>query len=274
MPNVPLSIVVIGAAGRMGQQVVQTVLDDPSLTLVGAVDHNWTGQDVAIALGRKEPVGLTAVAQLNDLPADLKADVAIEFTTAATVYEITMALIDRGMRPLIGATGLTPDQLTDLDKALKDHQLSGAFVPNFSVGAVLMMRFAQEASRYFDHAEIIELHHNRKADAPSGTALHTAAGMANTVPSGQFGPSNLAHETELLPGARGGTTEAGIHIHSVRLPGLFAHQEVLLASEGQLLTLRHDSFSRGCYMPGVTLAAKGLPDRPVGLTQGLETFMA
>lgn len=267
------SILVIGAAGRMGREVVKTVLDDPALTLAGAMDHNWAGQDVALAVGRKEPSGILAHARLVDLPSEFQADLAVEFTTAETVYENVLTLIARGIRPLIGATGLNGNQLATIDEALKTRQLSGAYIPNFSIGAVLMMRFAREAARYFDHAEIIELHHNRKADAPSGTSLHTAKGMAQTVANGHFSPTNLTADKELLPGARGGRTEEGLHIHSVRLPGLFAHQEVLMAGPGQLLTIRHDSFDRGCYMPGVALAAKGLIARPPGLVQGLDSFM-
>ena len=268
-------VLVLGAAGKMGQATVTTIVNDAQLQLVGAVDKHWAGQKVGDCLS----VASDVMAQ-SSLGEALKAielapqtAVGIEFTNPNSVFANTMALIEASIAPLVGATGLTTDQLTTIDQALKQANLPGAVVPNFAIGAVLMMRFAKEASRYFDHAEVIELHHNRKLDAPSGTALHTVAGMAQAHGSEPFGPTNHPDEKEHLPGARGALAEGNVRVHSVRLPGLVAHQEVLLGAEGQLLTLKHDAFNRESFMPGVALAAKKLYHLPVGLTQGLDAFL-
>jgi 4-hydroxy-tetrahydrodipicolinate reductase len=164
---------------------------------------------------------------------------------------------------------LKPEQLEALRQQLEQLDLGGMVIPNFAIGAILLMKFAKEAAQYFDHAEIIELHHNRKADAPSGTSIKTAQLMSESC--AQFGTTNQP-EKETITGARGATTKAGIHIHSVRLPGLLAHEEVLLGGPGQLLTLRHDSFDRTCFMPGVLLCIKKVVDLS-GLVYGMEEIL-
>jgi 4-hydroxy-tetrahydrodipicolinate reductase len=162
-------------------------------------------------------------------------------------------------------------QLHHIDATLKQHQRSGGLFPNFSIGAVLLMQFAKQASKYFKHAEIIELHHNRKADAPSGTSLRTAALMHEANPEGFAHTNAVEHET--VNGARGAKVAGNIHIHSLRLPGLVAHQEVLLAEPGQLLTLRHDSFNRDCFMAGMVLCCQHITSLPHGLSIGLEHIL-
>lgn len=274
-----LSILVVGAAGKMGRETVLAVLPEPDLQLVAAVDRNVAGQDIATALGQPKPCGVVAHGELAAALDHLKTQddtspaVGVEFTHPSSVFANACRMIDHGVMPLIGATGLSATQQQELDQRLKAVGLPGAFVPNFALGAVLLMKFAREASRYFPHAELIELHHNQKADAPSGTALWTADAMASSLAEGQrFGPTN-APEHETLAGSRGGETPAGLRIHSVRLPGLIAHQEVLFGAPGQLLTLRHDSLDRKGFMAGVLLAARGLPSRSPGLTVGLEAFL-
>jgi 4-hydroxy-tetrahydrodipicolinate reductase len=273
----PINIIVLGAAGSMGKAVLNTVLTNPALWLVGAVDHNWVGKDAATALGHPSPCNVQVQASLADtlaqLPTDAKPLVGIDFTTPRSVYANAVAMIEAGIHPLIGATGLTPEQHTSLDEKLKAAGLAGAVIPNFAIGAVLMMKFAAMAAKYFDHAEIIELHHNKKLDAPSGTALLTAQAMLASQPNGCFATTNRPDSHESFAGARGATLAGNLHVHSIRLPGLVAHQEVLLGSQGELLTLRHDAFDRTCFMPGVTLAAKRLPTMPVGLTVGLDAFL-
>jgi 4-hydroxy-tetrahydrodipicolinate reductase len=266
---VGIRVGVTGGLGRMGRETVKAVLNAPDLTLVSVIDPKHTGEDVAIPLRLPEPSGVLLTQSLEHGLAGL--DVAVEFTRADSVFANAQAIIQAGVRPVIGATGLTPEQMNTLDEQLKAVGLAGLVIPNFAIGAVLMMTFAEKAARYFDHAEIIELHHNQKADAPSGTALKTATLMADAAQQ-PFGCDNTP-EVELLPGARGATAAGGIRIHSVRLPGLVAHQEVICTSPGQMLTLRHDSFDRACYMPGVLLSIRKVMERSPGLTYGLEHLL-
>lgn len=264
-----IRVAVCGGKGKMGREVVKTVVDDPELTLSGVVDPNAAGESVNDYFGFTTETGTRFDTDLKTLLNREKPDVCVDFTNPDVVFPNTMAIIEAGCRPVIGTTGLTPEQLAQIDEALKQRELGGMVVPNFAIGAVLMMKFAQEAAKYFDHAEIIELHHNRKADAPSGTALKTAELMRESRQ--QFGTTN-SPETETIAGARGAGGPADIHIHSVRLPGYIAHQEVIFGSPGQILTIRHDSMDRACFMPGVALAVKktmGL----TGLIYGLEHIL-
>lgn len=260
-------ILIAGASGKMGMPFVATCLDDDALCLVATTSRRLAGQpiqehsDVVAHATVKE-----AIAQATHPPT-----VGVELTHPSTVYVNVLAMIEAGIAPVIGATGLTAEQEKDLDAQLKAKKLAGLLVPNFSIGAVLMMRFAAEASRYFDHAEIIELHHNQKADAPSGTSLRTVEMMQAVRPD--FGKSNgVEHET--LAGARGATSKGNIHVHSVRLPGLVAHQEVLFGDMGQMLSLRHDSFNRSCFMAGIALCCKKVRLLESGLHHGLETVLS
>lgn len=260
-------VAVCGGLGKMGQEVVKTVINDPELSLAGVADRNGQSRTINDVFGTTTETGIIEA----DLASILKnkPDVCVDFTHPDSVFSNAIAMIEVGCRPVIGTTGLTPEQLKELDGALNAKGLGGMVVPNFAIGAVLMMKFAQEAAKYFDHAEIIELHHNKKADAPSGTAIKTAELMKQSQQ--QFGKTN-APETEIFPGARGASGPADIHIHSVRLPGYIAHQEVILGSPGQILTIRHDSMDRACFMPGVALAAKKVMGL-TGLTYGLEHIL-
>jgi 4-hydroxy-tetrahydrodipicolinate reductase len=275
-----IRVAVAGALGKMGQATLKALLEEEKayaagqaqvgatpVKLVAALNRSGLGQDAAHVVGYP-PCGVTITADwANALP---HADVCVEFTQPDGVFERTMAIIAAGVRPVIGTTGLTTEELSTIDSALTAKGLGGLVVPNFSIGAVLLMQMAAQAAKYFAHAEIIEIHHNRKADAPSGTAIKTAQLMVANRPAG-FGQDN-APEVELMPGARGATGAGDIHIHSVRLPGMVAHQEVILTSPGQLLTLRHDSFDRACYMPGVLLAIRHAM-ASTGLTYGLENLL-
>ena len=196
------------------------------------------------------------------------ADVLIDFSPGASAVEHGRAAIARGVSPVIGGTGLTADQITQLSGLCEARALGAVIAPNFAIGAVLMMEFARQAVRYLPQAEIIELHHDRKRDAPSGTALKTAAviGQARGVP-----PSRAVQEDEMVPGARGGAVE-GIRVHSVRLPGLVAHQEVIFGGPGQTLTIRHDSVTEESFMPGLLLAVRRVRALP-GLVYGLEKLL-
>jgi 4-hydroxy-tetrahydrodipicolinate reductase len=254
----PIPVVVNGAAGKMGREVVKAVAGAPDMTLVGAIDRNpaLVGQDIGEVIG----CGALEVPILTDLEATLamaaqekQLGVMVDFTHPDSVYDNVRAAIAYGIRPVIGTTGLSPAQISELAEFADKASTGCLIIPNFSIGVVLLQQAAIQASQYFDHVEIIELHHNQKADAPSGTAIQTAQLLEEF--GKLFNPPQV-EETEKLPGARGTSTESGIRIHSVRLPGLIAHQEVLFGAPGQLYTLRHDTSDRACYMPGVLLSIR------------------
>ncbi len=247
---------VFGAGGRMGTAVCAAVTGDDELELVAAVDPHAVGE---------VRNGVTIAAEPKAL-VDAGADVAIDFTVAAAARENIAWCALHGVHVVVGTTGLGDDDLaTFRERFTRSNCLVAA---NFAISAVLMMRFAELAAPFFDTAEIIELHHDAKTDAPSGTALTTAERMA--AASSDWAPDPTKHE--VVPGARGGTGPAGIHLHSVRMRGMVAHQEVILGALGQSLTIRQDSYDRVSFMPGVVLAAKKVNDLP-GLTIGLEAAL-
>lgn len=260
---------VCGALGKMGMEVVKTVLADPELELVGVADLNGKDRNLTEATSGAIQAGTTIHSDLKFMLNQAKPQVVVDFTHPSTVLSNSLAITEAGACPVIGTTGLSEENLKTISDALDKAKLGGLVAPNFALGAVLMMKFAQEAAKYFDHAEIIEMHHNQKADAPSGTAIKTAALM--TESRAKFGTTN-APEKEVYPGARGGKYPSDIQIHSVRLPGYVAHQEVLFGSQGQILTLRHDSIDRTSFMPGVAMACKKILDRQ-GLIYGLEHLL-
>lgn len=269
-----IRVAVCGAMGKMGKEVVKAVMADPQLQLVGAVDRASIGKDAGLEAGSSEASGVPVAENLTQVLQSSNAQVCVDFTHPSCIFDNAMAIIAAGCRPVIGTTGLEADAIEKIRKALTEKGLGGLVVPNFAIGAVLMMKFAQEAARYFEHAEIIELHHNRKADAPSGTSLKTAELMLEGLKgSGKeaFIGSEVP-EKETVSGARGATVNGNIHIHSVRLPGFIAHQEVLLTGPGQILTLRHDSMDRQSFMPGVVLAATKVMELN-GLVYGLEHIL-
>lgn len=257
MTPTPIPVVVNGACGKMGQQVIKAVAQAEDMMLVGAIDKKpeLVGEDIGTVIGY-QPL---EVPVMSDLEATLVMAqsqglaVMVDFTHPDSVYESVRAAIAYGVRPVVGTTGLSTSQILDLAEFADKASTGCLVVPNFSIGVVLMQQAAQQAAQYFDHVEIIELHHNQKADAPSGTAVQTAQMLAQTHKN--FNPS-LVSETETLIGARGGQTAEGIHIHSVRLPGLIAHQEILFGAPGQLYTLRHDTSDRASFMPGVLLCIR------------------
>lgn len=256
--QVPIPIVVNGAAGKMGREVVKAVAAASDMNLVGAVDRNpkLQGRDVG------ELVGIEAleVPIVNDLQATLvmalqerQLPVMVDFTHPDSIYENIRTAIAYGVRPVVGTTGLSAEQINELSDFADKASMGAAIVPNFSIGMVLLQQAAVRASQYFEHVEILELHHNQKADAPSGTAIQTAQLLEELGKS--YNPPAV-QETEKLAGARGTRTEEGIRIHSVRLPGLIAHQEIIFGAPGEIYTLRHDTSDRACYMPGVLLAIR------------------
>jgi 4-hydroxy-tetrahydrodipicolinate reductase len=236
----------------MGRIVWATVVDDPDLELAGAVDPSSAdeGRDIS--------------ADLHSLT-DSGAQVAVDFTRPDAVMDNIRFCVENGIHAVIGTTGVGPDQLDEIRRWLADRSDLGIIVaPNFSIGAVVAQRLAEEAARFFPAAEVIELHHDQKLDAPSGTAAATARRIAAARKEAWTGPSGGE-------AYRGGDVE-GVRVHSVRLPGLVAHQEVIFGAQGQTLTIRHDAPDRSCYMPGVLLAIKQVGSRP-GLTVGLEPLL-
>ncbi len=265
-----IPVTIIGAAGRMGRETVKAVQSDPEIELVGAVGRSLVGSDAGEIAGTG-PIG---IAISDDLESALRnARVAVELSVPAVVKSNIAAILASNVAGVVGTTGLTESDLTELDEAAKAANVPLLIAPNFAIGAILMMRFAAEAARYFDSAEIIERHHDKKLDAPSGTAFKTALAMreARGEDFVRIGGDTAAENSSAI-GARGGEI-GGISIHSVRLPGYLAHQEVVFGMAGQTLKIQHDAISRECYMPGVLLAIKRVWELPVGLTFGLEAIL-
>lgn len=240
-----IQVLVNGAKGKMGQEVVRAVRADSELELVAETDLQ---DDLASSIMSS------------------RAQVVVDFTTASAGFENAKKILAAGARPVIGTSGFTEGQVGELQRAARAKGLGGVIAPNFAIGAVLLMKFAQEAARYMPQVEVIELHHDKKADAPSGTAVKTAEMISAVIP--QQAPRE---EHELFEGARGATV-GKVRVHSVRLPGFVAHQEVILGGLGQILTLRHDSISRESFMPGVCLACKRVVETDQ-LHYGLEHLM-
>ncbi len=270
----PIPVVVNGALGQMGREVIKAISQAEDMILVGAVDLNpdYLGQDIGEIIG----IGALEVPVLNDLQSVLVLatqekvqGVMVDFTHPDSVYENTRSAIAYGVRPVVGTTGLTNKQLQDLTEFADKASTGTLIIPNFSIGMVLLQQAAIAASKYFDHVEIIELHHDRKADAPSGTAIKTAQ-MIGEMGKAYNPPKVKSKET--MAGARGGTADGNIPIHSIRLPGLIAHQEVLFGAPGELYTLRHDTSDRLCYMPGVLLAIRKVTEL-ASLVYGLEKIV-
>jgi 4-hydroxy-tetrahydrodipicolinate reductase len=255
---------VFGAGGRMGVTVCAAVHGDPELELVAAVDPHHAGIDLG-QLGL-HGTGLQISAGAGAL-VDAAADVAVDFTVIDAARDNLRFCAEHGIHAVVGTTGFGDAELDELAKLFADSRANAVIAPNFAIGAVLMMRFAELAAPYFETAEIIELHHDQKIDAPSGTAMLTAKRMA--AASSEWGADPTT--TVVSEGARGATVD-GITVHSVRLRGMVAHQEVLLGTTGQNLSIRHDSYDRSSFMPGVLLAAKRVSASP-GLTIGLDALL-
>ncbi len=248
----------------MGSTVCQAVHEAADLELVAAVDPFHAGIDLS-QLGVRD-TGLQ-VASGPQAIADADADVAVDFTVLDAARDNLRWCAEHGVHAVVGTTGFSEAELAEFAASFDDSTANAVIAPNFTIGAVLMMRFAELAAPYFDTAEIIELHHDKKIDAPSGTSVMTARRMA--AASKDWSPDPT--EKLIAEGARGAIVD-GIAVHSVRVRGMFAHQEVILGAAGQTLTIRHDSFDRVSYMPGVLLAVRRVGERP-GLTLGLDVLL-
>lgn len=257
---------VFGAGGRMGRQVCQAVSAAEGLELVAAIDPALAGIDLRQGTGVDEP-GLQVGAGRDELLRS-GAEVAVDFTVAAAAVDNLRWCADQGIHAVAGTTGIDDAAIDDLRKRFEASPANGVIAANFAIGAVLMIRFAELAAPFMDGAEIIELHHDGKRDAPSGTALGTAQRLAAArAEAGLTWPPD-ATEAAVVAGARGAVGPGGIRVHSVRLPGLVAHQQVILGAVGQTLTITHDATDRSSFMPGVLLAVNAVATTP-GLTLGL-----
>jgi len=262
-----IKVAVTGAKGKMGREVVKMVLSDPELELVAAIDRSEDQLDAGVMVGLA-PCGVLLSTDLERAFAERKPDVVVDFTIPHVAKQNIDLAIRYGVRPVVGTSGFTEQETAALDKLCRERGIGGLIAPNFSIGAILMMRFAAQAAKYFPNLEIIEYHGDQKLDAPSGTAIKTAELIAQNREEIRQGNPN---EEELLEGARGGFYN-GFRIHSVRLPGVFAQQEVIMASYGQALKIRHDSYERAAYMPGVNLGVKKVMTY-TGLVYGFDHFI-
>jgi 4-hydroxy-tetrahydrodipicolinate reductase len=243
-----IKVGVLGAKGRMGSEVCRAVEGADGMEVAATVDVGDTRDPLAAC------------------------DVVVDFTHPGAVLENLQWCLSRGRNVVVGTSGFDEARLATVSDWLSASPSARALiVPNFSVGAVLMMRFAEQAARFFESAEVIELHHAAKADAPSGTATRTASLISGARAAAELGPVPDATVSEVA-GARGAALD-GVRVHSVRLAGLLAHQEVLLGGHGEILTIRHDSLDRASFMPGVLLAVRGVASLPAGLTVGLESLL-
>lgn len=257
-----IPVLVSGALGRMGSEVVNSVLNSSDCELVAAIDTNKknNGENISQLLNLKK----SEVIVSNDLEGSLCSisqdyrneeikPVLVDFTHPDSVYENTRSAIAYGISPVVGTTGLTPSQINDLAIFAQKANIGCAIIPNFSVGMVLLQQAASVAAKFYDNIELIEMHHNQKADSPSGTCIKTAE-MIEEYPK-KYNQS-LVKESESLKGVRGGVRDSGLNIHSIRLPGLLAHQVVIMGSPGETYTIKHDTIDRKAYMPGVLQAIR------------------
>ena len=277
-PKKTIPVLVSGALGRMGSEVVNSVLNSSDCKLVAAIDTNKknNGENISQLLNLKS----SDVFVSNDLEGSLCSisqeyrnesikPVLVDFTHPDSVFENTRSAIAYGISPIVGTTGLSPSQLNDLALFAQKAEVGGAVVPNFSVGMVLLQQAASVAAKFYDNIELIEMHHNQKADSPSGTCIKTAE-MIEEYPK-KYNQS-LVKESESLKGVRGGIRDSGLNIHSIRLPGLLAHQVVIMGSPGETYTIKHDTIDRKAYMPGVLQAIRKI-GRFNSLVYGLEKLI-
>ena len=246
-----IKVVIAGAAGKMGMEIVRTCVATEDMEVVGALDLYHVGEDAG-SLAGIAPLGVFISGSLAEVLKQTKPHVLVDFTVAESAYKNVTTSLSSGVAVVVGTTGFAEAQLAEFKQICTEKQVACLYATNFAIGAILMMKFAEEAAKYIQDVDIIELHHDNKMDAPSGTAITTAELIAKNRQKHSQGKNG---EVEKIIGARGADYQ-GMHLHSVRLPGLLAHQEVLFGAKGQLLTIRHDVYSREAYMPGIALAIR------------------
>ena len=262
--NQRIPVLVAGALGRMGSEVIKAINTSNDFELIGAIDNqkDKEGKDIGslIGIGAKDVFvsgdfegTLCAASQNGPNDGINNRAVLIDFTHPKVAYKHTRTAIAYGIHPVIGTTGITSDELDDLSKFSEKACIGSAIIPNFSVGMVLLQQAAAAAARFYEFAELTEMHHNKKADAPSGTCIKTAELIEEQR---SIFNKALVYEEESIPGSRGGARPSGLRLHSVRLPGLVAHQQVMFGSNGETYELVHNTIDRTAYMPGVLLVAR------------------
>ncbi|MFE7062402.1 4-hydroxy-tetrahydrodipicolinate reductase [Sutcliffiella sp. NPDC057660] len=263
-----IKIILAGPRGRMGREAVDLIHRTELFELVACLDRVNGGKMLSEVEGFPA-MDAEIFTDAGECFSKVEADVLIDLTTPEIGKLHTKLALEHGIRPVVGTTGFNEEELKELTSLAEERKTGVIIAPNFAVGAILMMKFAQMAAKHLQDVEIIELHHDRKLDAPSGTAIKTAELISKTRE-----PKNQGHpdEEEQLTGARGAETKDGIRIHSVRLPGLVAHQEVIFGGEGQSLTIKHDSYNRASFMSGVKLAVETIMSLDV-LVYGLENII-
>jgi len=261
----PIRVVINGALGRMGQEITKAVVCEPGLRAVGAVEKEVTQQYLPLAEA-SELILLSS--DLDSLLKSCDADVVVDFTNAEVSIAAARIAIKQKVNMVIGTTGLSEENLAEIEQLCQTYKVGAVVAPNFSLGAALLIHLSKFAAKFFNHAEIIEMHHDKKADAPSGTAIATAKEMLQTHGKPFIYPEVTR---EVLSNTRGGQMD-GIAIHSLRLPGFMAGQEVVFSGAGETLSLRHNIISRECFLPGVILAIKEVTKRK-GLTYGLDALI-
>jgi 4-hydroxy-tetrahydrodipicolinate reductase len=255
-----IKVAIAGINGRMGRASVQAIANAPDVQIVGAFGKegaHYVGKPLSALVGISIPnkADILVSNGFSDCLAHCSPDVLLDFTEAKSSYEYGMAAIGKKIRPVLGTSGIPVEHLEKLAQASSREKIGALVVPNFSIGAVFMMSVARQAADLFDNVEIIETHKLGKKDAPSGTAMHTAREIQK---SGKTFNESPIKETELVAGARGATMPNGVHVHSVRLPGVLSLQEVMFGSDGELLTIRHDSFNTNCFSRGILLAIRSV----------------
>jgi 4-hydroxy-tetrahydrodipicolinate reductase len=267
MQDGAVRVAVVGAGGRMGREVLKALTPQEGFEIVLAVDKDYGGTDARELVGPKGPA-IVLEEKLGAALDRVPVDVLVDFSHASAAATQALSAVKRKVSPVIGTTGISDLDLKEIAEQCADHETPGLYAPNFAIGAVLMMRFAQTAAKWLPDAEIIEMHHDRKEDAPSGTAVLTAHLIAEAR---KEPPTRLPRPQFKVEGVRGGVWK-DVHIHSVRLPGLVAHQEVLFGSPGETLSIRHDSLDRSCFMSGVKLAVRRVRSLS-GLVVGLDRLL-
>lgn len=263
-----IKVAIAGARGRLGSAALISIMNSPNMEIIAILDYKYEGQFLHGTDVNEEPGGIPIYTSLERLALANKPDVLLDVTDPEAVFKNVHDAITLGIRPVVGTSGLSKENIALLTELAAKNQTGGIIAPNFSIGAVLMMKFSAIAARYLGDVEILEMHHDKKVDAPSGTAVKTAE-MINAVRDEHV--QGHADEKEHQPGARGADFK-GMKIHSIRLPGLLAHQEVLLGGDGELLSIRHDSFNRNSFMPGILMAIHNVMERK-DLVYGLENFI-
>lgn len=253
-----IKVAVTGASGKMGREILKGLSQAGDVEIVGAIDIQNIGKDAGELAG-VGPLGVQVTDQLAQFLDEKKPDVVIDFTFKDAAKKNIPVILNKGVSVVAGTTGLSEEDLAGFAQSALEHHTSMFLAPNFSLGAVLMMKYAREIASYYSQAEIIEYHNDKKVDSPSGTAIATAHGISPNLLPGDKAPQNAVES-----GCRGGDFD-GVRIHSVRLKSMVAHQEVLFAGMGELLTIRHDSFSRESFLPGILMAV-----RKVKLWKGLK----